>query len=336
MQNSLMRAALAATFAVAFVLTGCEDSPKKAEAQSKEKMEKKAETKAEKKPEQKAEKKAEKKAGKDPVVAVVDGHEIKLSDLEAVKAMLPAQVQQMPTQLIFKPLLDQVIDTRLMSEGALNAGLDKKDRYVQSMALLRERLLRDEFITANVESQITDEKLMPLYEEWKKNQKPEPEINARHILVKEKKDAEAIIKQLAGGADFAKIAKEKSIGPSKVKGGDLGWFSKGQMVKAFDEAVFKLEKGKVSKEPVKTRFGWHVIKVEDVRMKDVPPFDKVKGKLAQELHTKLYKEAVEKLRADAKIVKFNMDGSEVKPKAEPKAEEKKKPEGGEKKEEKKE
>ena len=145
------------------------------------------------------------------------------------------------------------------------------------MAFLQQRALHGELVEKGVVDKVTDAEVRARYDQEIANTPPVNEVHARHILVKTKEEAEAIIKQLDGGADFEKLANEQTSDPSgKSSGGDLGWFGPGQMVPEFDKAAFALEVGKYTKEPVQTQFGWHVIKVEDKRAKQPPAFDEVK------------------------------------------------------------
>jgi peptidyl-prolyl cis-trans isomerase C len=145
----------------------------------------------------------------------------------------------------------------------------------------------------------------------------------RHILVKTKAEADTLHSQLESGADFAKLAKEKSVDPSKERNsGDLGFFSKEQMVKEFAEAAFAMKKGETVKTPVKTQFGWHVIRVTDRRAGAPPKFDEVKDQLRQKLAEGIAQEEITKLRGIAKIARFDAEGKPLADE-EPKKEEKK-------------
>ena len=157
------------------------------------------------------------------------------------------------------------------------------------------------FLRDLAKKSVTDDAMHKVYDDAVKQMTPEEEVHARHILVEKEDDAKAIAAQIKGGADFATLAKEKSIEPgAKESGGDLGFFAKEQMVPEFADAAFKLEKGKVS-DPVKTQFGWHVIKVEEKRTKPVPSYDQVKDQLQTFVVRKAQSDLVAKLRASAKI-----------------------------------
>lgn len=256
---------------------------------------------------------AEKKP--DPVVAKIDGQEIRLSDLEAEKSLLPTRVQQLPMEQVYRPLLERVITNRLLTNAARKQKLQDDPAVKERLARLEDALVREVYIAKKIEDQITEERVKKRYDELIKSRKPTEEIQARHILVKTEKEARDIVKQLEKGADFAKLANQKSIGPTKDQGGNLGWFARGDMVKEFEEAAFALKKGEFGKEPVKTQFGWHVIKVEGRREKPAPELKEVREQITQTLLREFYQAEIRRLIAAAKIERFAADG---KPLAQPK------------------
>ncbi len=270
-------------------------------------------------------------AAKDPVVATVNGDKIMLSELKALHADFPqARVRQIPIARIYKPLLELLIQIKLLSGEARKQGLAKDAAVVERVETYRDRVLRDVYLERFVDKKVDEAALKAAYDAFLKTYKGKEEIRARHILVKEKKEAMAVIEALEKGEKFEELAKAKSIGPSKSRGGDLGWFSKsGRMVKAFVDAAFNLKKGEHTAQPVKTQFGWHVIQVTDRRTKPAPTFDAMKDQLRTQLGRKLAVAELKRLQDEAKIVRFKMDGSPEEPeKKEPekKAPEKKEPE----------
>ena len=180
-------------------------------------------------------------------------------------------------------------------------GLDKTPEFQRRIEFLRERTLHSALVEADVAGKITDAEIRARYDQEVANTPPVNEVHARHILVKTKEEAVDIIKQLDGGAKFEDIAKAKSSDGSAAQGGDLGWFGPGQMVPEFEKAVFALEVGAYTKEPVQTQFGWHVIKVEDKRTQQPPAFDKVKDQVRSVLLREKYFALVKSVRAGAKV-----------------------------------
>ncbi|WP_415715232.1 peptidylprolyl isomerase [Roseibium sp.] len=234
----------------------------------------------------------------DDVVAKVGDVEITEADIAFAARDLGQELQRVPPAQWRQVLLDVVVDMELMAQAARKDGLDQDPEFKKQLAHLEMRALRNAYLAQKVQGGITDEDLQKAYDEQFADFEGAEEINARHILVKEKAEAEAIVKELEGGADFAELAREKSTGPSGPNGGDLGFFGKGQMVKPFEDAVFALEKGEFTKEPVETQFGWHVIKLEDTRKQEKPPLEAVGDQLRQGLIRDRYEEIMAGLKND--------------------------------------
>ncbi len=246
--------------------------------------------------------------GGDTVVATVNDHPITASEINQRLQTLPPQVRgQFATGERRKQLVEQVILGYLMSEEATKEGLDRSPEFKAGMAQARESLLARMYMKKHVEEEgkPSDAELKKEYEKRLPQITPPAQIHARHILVKTKEEAEAARKRVVeGGEAFEAVAKEVSVGPSASKGGDLGTFGKGRMVPAFEKAAFALKEGEVS-EPVKTQFGWHIIKVEKKLQRKAPTFDEIKGRLAQQLVQDRYrtqlKALADGLKAKARI-----------------------------------
>lgn len=250
--------------------------------------------------------------GEDPVVATVDGSDIHLSDLQAAAQTLPEQYQQMPLQMLYDPLLTRAIDFRLLADEAERRDLEQEPGVQQALERARTDVLRDSLVQRQIEEHTTEERLEARYEEMKGAEDfAREEIHARHILLESEEDAAAVVEELEGGADFAALAEERSTGPSASSGGDLGYFSRDQMVPEFADVAFDLEAGEVSG-PVETQFGWHVIEVLDKRSAE-PSLQEVEPQIRQDLAQDIVNELVTSLRDDAEIERFNMDGSEMEP-----------------------
>ena len=243
-----------------------------------------------------------------PVVATVDGEKVMLSDLQALYADLPEQVREIPFERIYQPLLEQVIQTKLLSARARANGLDKTPADRTHAAHLRRPGAATAYLADHVDRTVTEDQLGQAYKDFVAGHRGEEQAKARHILVKTKKEAMAVVEALEKGGGFADLARKKSIGPSKTGGGDLGWFAKGQMVKPFADAAFALKKGAYTKTPVQTQFGWHVILLEDRRRQAPPSFKAKRDELKAELGRKLAAAEVERLRGAASIVRFGPDG----------------------------
>jgi peptidyl-prolyl cis-trans isomerase C len=254
---------------------------------------------------------AEAKAG-DVVVAVVNGQKVMRSEIELAMSELPAQYRQYPMQLIFPALLDQVISSKLLAAEGRKQNLQNDADVKRRMATLEDQLIRSAYLQKEIEKQLTPEAVRARYDKQVTGLPAEEEVQARHILVKGEDEAKAIIAELKANGDFAKIAKEKSTDQgSGANGGELGWFKKGDMVPEFAEAAFTLKKGEVSPAPVKTQFGFHVIKLEDRRQAKPPAFEEMEEELRQEMAREAGTQMIEQLRAKAQIERFNMDGSKI-------------------------
>jgi peptidyl-prolyl cis-trans isomerase C len=200
-------------------------------------------------------------------------------------------------------IMSKLISSELMLQEAQKAGLDKKADFIAKEELTRREFLVNMYIQDFVKSHpVSETDTKAAYEKFKA-ELGDKEYSARHILVGSEVEAKDVIAQINKGGDFGKIAKEKSKDPgSKDKGGDLGWFSLSGMVKPFGDAVSKLQKGALTSEPVQTQFGWHVIKLEDVRDMKAPPYDKVKDGLQKQLAQRQLEKLLTELRAKATIV----------------------------------
>jgi peptidyl-prolyl cis-trans isomerase C len=248
-------------------------------------------------------------AAGDPVVARVNGKELHRSDVEAAQKSMGPQVQQMPLETIYPMLLDQMVNGMLVTDAGRKEKLDQDPEVKQRLARLEDRLVQEAYIKKVVEKETSEDKLKERYQQYLKDNPPKEEVSARHILVEKEDQAKAIIKELDKGADFAKLAKEKSTDPAAAQGGDLGFFSREEMVPEFSDAAFKLKKGEYTKEPVKSQFGWHVIKVEDRRTSAPPSFEDAREELQTALAREIISDTVGKLRKDAKVETFAIDGS---------------------------
>jgi peptidyl-prolyl cis-trans isomerase C len=238
-------------------------------------------------------------AADDPVVARVNGFEIKQSDLDFAASEVGTGLANYTAQDRKKMLLQLVIENELMAGAAASGNLDKAENFADRVKYHYRRALRDAFVDANIRRAPSEDAAKKIYDEKIASMKPEQEVHARHILVGTEAEAKEIADRLKKGGDFAALAKEKSK-DANAEGGDLGFFSRGQMVKPFEDAAFALEVGQIS-EPVQTQFGWHIIKVEEKRDKPLPSFDQVKEAILAQLLQQKAQEVVTGLRDAAKI-----------------------------------
>jgi peptidyl-prolyl cis-trans isomerase C len=237
------------------------------------------------------------------VLATVNGSDITVGHLVAMRAMLPEQYQQLPPQILFDGMLEQLVQQQVLADvaaeeltNAMELGLENERRaflaasYVEGVAL----------------AEITDADLQAEYDAQYASADPVEEFNASHILVETEEAAQALIDQLAEGADFAELAAENSIGPSGPNGGQLGWFTAGMMVPEFEEAVFELEAGEVSV-PVQTQFGWHVILLNETREQAPPALEDVRAELIEGLRRARVDARIDELMGEAEIERVELD-----------------------------
>jgi peptidyl-prolyl cis-trans isomerase C len=236
------------------------------------------------------------------VVATIDGKPVSEADLALAQQSVDQQYAQLPPDQRRAAAFMAIMELRLMADKAVAQGLDKDPDFQRRMAFLEQRALHSEVIDKDVGAKITDQEVRARYDKQMADTPPVNEIKARHILVKTKEEAEAIIKELDGGADFVALANEHTTDPSgKTSGGDLGYFSAGQMVPEFEKAALALNVGQYTKEPVQSQFGWHVIKVEDKRAQQPPAFDTVKDEIRNLVFREKYFAMVGDLRKAAKV-----------------------------------
>lgn len=231
------------------------------------------------------------------VIAKVGETEITEADIAFAAQDLGQELQRFPPSQWRGILLDVIVDMQLLAQAAREAEIEKDPDFQKQLEFLKLRALRNAYIAQKIEGGVSEDDVKAAYEKEFADFEGDEEINARHILVKEKAEAEAIIKELEGGADFIELAKEKSTGPSGPNGGDLGFFVRGQMVKPFEDAVFALEPGAITKEPVETQFGWHVIKLEERRRQPKPSLEDVAQGLRQQLARDQYTKIMDDLKS---------------------------------------
>lgn len=232
----------------------------------------------------------------DTVVATVNGTDITLGHMIVLRDALPEQYKTLPARTLFDGILEQLIQHTVLSQSyqgesrAIDLRLENEERSLRAGVAINQAL----------DARLTDDALQALYQERFAGAEPETEFNASHILVETQEQAEDLISQLEQGADFAALAREFSTGPSGPNGGDLGWFGKGMMVKPFEDAVLGMQVGTVTG-PVQTQFGWHVIRLNETRVKNAPTLDEVRDDLLEELRRRTIDEVIVDLVGKAEI-----------------------------------
>ncbi len=242
----------------------------------------------------------------DTVVATVNGTNITLGQMIAMKESLPPEYQSLPDEVLFKGIYDQLIQQEVLAQSVTDLGpravatLDNDKRgYISGLA-----------IEGIVKEAVTDEALQKAYDDRFKDAAPQTEYHAAHILVATEEEANTLKAELAAGADFAELAKAKSTDTgSGANGGDLGWFGLGMMVKPFEDAVVGAKVGEVTG-PVQTDFGYHLILVKETRIAEKPTLDQMRDELAQEVENKAITGKIDELSKAATITR---DGEKLDP-----------------------
>ncbi len=242
------------------------------------------------------------------VLARVNGEEITRADLDEVIARLGPQAQQAPLQLVFDQVMDRIISQRLLGAAGRAEGLADDEEVKARLAEVEGAIIQQVYLERYLEAQVDDAAVQARYDSTVGGQEPEVEVQASHILVSDEAAANAIIEELAAGADFAALAQEKSEGPSASRGGDLGYFTREAMVPPFSEAAFALEPGQTTEAPVQTQFGWHVIMVVDRRDVVPPTLEESRDEIAAQLQQESVGALLTELRSAATIERFSLEG----------------------------
>jgi len=239
-----------------------------------------------------------------PVLAKVNGAEIRQSDVALAEEELGPSLAQMDPATKQENVLSFLIDMKIVSKAAEDKKVADSEDFKKKLAFARNRLLMDNLLAEEGKAATTDDAMKKVYEDAAKQITSEQEVHARHILVPTEEEAKKVEDELKKGADFAELAKKESKDPGASDGGDLGFFTKEQMVPEFSKVAFELEPGKIS-DPVKTQFGWHIIKVEEKRARKAPDFAQVKPQIEQYITRKAQAEYVAKLRQEAKVERLD-------------------------------
>lgn len=236
------------------------------------------------------------------ILATVNGAEITDADVTALYETLPAQYRQAPKDIVEKQLLDQLVSMKVIGQAAESEKLDEQAEFQERLNTVRDQLLQEYYLKEKIDEMVTDEVIRAEYDKFAAEFKPVDEVQARHVLLKTEQEATDIIKLLDDGGDFVELAKEYSTGPSGPNGGDLGYFTQDRMVPEFATAAFDLPAGEYTKKPVKTKFGYHVIKVEDKRQTQPPAFEEKQEEIRGQKTNSMVTTMIDELKAAASII----------------------------------
>jgi peptidyl-prolyl cis-trans isomerase C len=250
---------------------------------------------------------------KDVVIATVDGEQILSSQVLHSFQQLPRQHRQRGLRAVYGQLLEELINGKLLTlHGRLN-NLAGDPEVKMAVKIAEDTIVGRIYLNRLVQQSITEEKLQARYDEMAKKTPSRLEVRARHILVSTEDEGKEVIKMIKGGQPFEAVAKVHSKDPAGPQGGDLGYFRQSDMVKPFADKAFAMKVGEMTETPVKTEFGWHVIKIEDRRNSSVPPLEKVRPQIIRDLGRLLTVEILNAARNGAKIERFTLEGQPLPP-----------------------
>ena len=236
------------------------------------------------------------------IAAQVNDHIISAKDVLMALEKLPSKIKEQPLPSLYPNIVNELINQHLIAQQAYKENLDKNKKVLSEINKSKEQIMAKYWLNSYLSQKLDKKNLKNFYNNYLKSFKSSKEYNASHILVKEEKEALNIIKKLNNKASFSDLAKEFSVGPSGKTGGKLGWFSSGQMVKEFEKATFILNKGQITKEPVKTKFGFHIIKLNDVRISQPKNFTEIEPEIINMIKKKSLVNLEKEIKKNQKII----------------------------------
>ena len=236
------------------------------------------------------------------IAAQVNDHVISAKDVLMALEKLPSKIKEQPLPSLYPNIVNELINQHLIAQQAYKENLDKNKKVLSEINKRKEQIMAKYWLNSYLSQKLDKKNLKNFYNNYLKSFKSSKEYNASHILVKEEKEALNIIKKLNNKASFSDLAKEFSVGPSGKTGGKLGWFSSGQMVKEFEKATFILNKGQITKEPVKTKFGFHIIKLNDVRISQPKNFTEIEPEIINMIKKKSLVNLEKEIKKNQKII----------------------------------
>ena len=242
----------------------------------------------------------------DKTIAIVNGHEIKVSEVQMATEDILGQLPDLPPKLRYPFVVEYLVERHLLAQLAVKEGVADTDEYKRRLALYQAKALRDAYFFQKIRPQVTEDQIKAAYDEEAAKVAQTERIRARHILVGSEKEAKDILARLGKGEKFEDLAKTYSLDGSKDYGGDLGYFTAPEMVAEFSKAAFALKVGEIS-QPVKTDFGWHIIKLEDRKMGAAQPYDQVKSAIRNVLLRKKVQDVMQSVRTTSKIELIDPD-----------------------------
>ena len=236
------------------------------------------------------------------IAAKVNDHIISAKDVLIALEKLPEKIKEQPLPSIYPKLINELINQHLIAQQAYKEKLDQNKKVLSELNKSKEQIMAKFWLKNFLDKQAKKKNIEAFYKNYLKNFKISKEFNASHILVKEKNTASEIIKKLNNKSNFTDLAKQFSIGPSGKNGGNLNWFSPGQMVQSFEEATFALNKGQITQKPVQTKFGFHIIVLNDIRESKPKKLSEIKQQIIKIIKKNSLLDLEKKLKKNQKII----------------------------------
>lgn len=249
------------------------------------------------------------RAQQDRVVAVVEGEQVYMSDVENAFQTLPREVRSRGLGALYNRIVERIIQQKIVIKRAREAKVQETEEAKRRVRVLENQVVHDMFLSDLVDERLDEDELRRQYDSWAAANPPAEEIRARHILVETEQEAREIIGLVTSGTPFSELAKTRSKGPSGVQGGDLGWFTKGRMVPEFERAAFALGPNQFTADPIKTQFGWHVILVEDKRTVPTPGYETVRPRLIEQIGAEMAFRIADELVRESDVQRYDMEGN---------------------------
>ena len=246
--------------------------------------------------------------GGNPVVATVNGHDITRADVFRFIERMPEQSRRMPIQNLYPMAFEQVINAKIVEKKMDKGALERDAKFVERMEQAKDQIMRGVFIENEVSKRVKESEIKEAYEAFAQGFEAPEEVRARHILVKDEAKAKEIIAAIKDGGSFEALAAENSMDGTAQEGGDLGYFTRSDVVKPFGDVAFTIDLGKVHDTPVKSEFGYHVVKVEDKRTRPTPTLEQIRGQIEAQLRRSEAGEMLEEWREQAEITRFDING----------------------------
>lgn len=245
--------------------------------------------------------------GKDGIAAEVNGVKITVAEVKKAYEANDKINSTVPFDEFYPKALEFFVKGKVISQAAANAKVADTKEFKEQLEIAKEELARKLYLEQQLKNKVTDDVVKKVYSDYADKYKGQKEVKARHILVDDEKVAKEAIAQLKKGEKFDDLAKKYSKDEA-----DLGYFTKNMMVPEFGDAAFSMKKGQYSDKPVKTKFGYHVIIIDDIRDAKPQPLDEVRPQIENMLTQQALSDVLDNMEKQATVKKYGLDGKEIK------------------------